>query len=78
MSTISLRLPNSLHDAVRELAERDHISINQFIALALSEKISALITDEYLKERARRGSRQNFEHAMSRVIDDEPNEADKL
>jgi len=77
MSTISLRLPDSLHETVRALAERDHISINQFIALAVAEKISALVTDEYLKERAQRGSREKFERAMSRVVDIEPDEADK-
>jgi len=38
MSAISLRLPESLYEAVRELAERDHVSINQFITLALAER----------------------------------------
>ena len=78
MSTISVRLPNSLHKTARDLAKRDNISINQFIALALSEKISALITDEYLKERAERGNRDAFEKALSKVADVEPDEADRL
>jgi hypothetical protein len=43
MSTLSLRLPDSLHKKVRELA-LDHISINQFIATAVGEKMSALLT----------------------------------
>lgn len=38
MSTISLRLPDSLHERVRKLAKEDNISINQFIATALAEK----------------------------------------
>ena len=57
MSTLSLRLPNSLHERARELAEREGISINQLIATALAEKRSALMTEEYLEVRARRGSR---------------------
>ena len=38
MSSMSLRLPESLHMKIRELAERDGISINQFIATAVAEK----------------------------------------
>lgn len=49
MSTISLRLPESLHNKARQLAEQENGSINQLITLALAEKISALLTQEYLK-----------------------------
>ena len=76
MSTISLRLPDSLHETVRELAKRDHVSINQFISLALAEKISALLTDDYLNARAARGSRDKFERALSKVADSEPVDED--
>ncbi len=78
MSTISLRLPNSLHEKARELAQRDNVSVNQFITLAVAEKISALLTAEYLKERASRGSRAKFEAAMAQVPDAEPEEYDRL
>jgi hypothetical protein len=78
MSTISLRLPDSLHGTARELAEKDHVSINQFIATALAEKILALITGEYLEERAKRGSRKKFERAMAKVADVEPEEHDRF
>lgn len=78
MSTISLRLAESLHKSVRDLAEQENISINQFIATALAEKIAALLTDDYLKERANRGSRRKFEKALSRVRDVKPEEADDL
>lgn len=78
MSAISVRLPESLHEAVKELAKRDNISINQFIALALAEKISALMTEEYLEERAQKGSRAKFEAALSKVSNVEPDEQDRL
>lgn len=67
MSTISLRLPDSLHKQVRKLAERESVSINQLITLALAEKLSALMTEEYLDERAKRGSRKKFERALAKV-----------
>jgi hypothetical protein len=61
MSTISLRLPASLHKQVRKLAEKENVSINQLITLALAEKLSALMTEEYLEERAGRGSRKKIQ-----------------
>lgn len=78
MSTISLRLPNSLHQQARELAEKEQISINQLIATALAEKISALATEDYLRERAARGSRQKFEKALQLVKKTTPSEEDRL
>jgi hypothetical protein len=78
MSTLSIRLPDSLHQQVRELAEQEGVSINQFIALAVAEKMSALRTVGYLEERARRGSREKFEAVLAKVPDAEPEEYDRL
>jgi hypothetical protein len=78
MSAISLRLPDSLHNRVRFLSREDHVSINQFVATAVAEKISALETEEYLSARAKRGSRKRFEDALARIPDAEPQEDDKL
>ncbi len=78
MSTISLRLPDSLHKQVRKLAVKESVSINQLITLALAEKVSALMTEDYLQERAKRGSRKKFERAMAKVPKVEPEEYDHL
>jgi uncharacterized protein (DUF1778 family) len=78
MSTISLRLPDSLHKQIRKLADAEGISINQFISTAAAEKLAALMTVEYLEERAKRGSREKFEAALARLPDVEPAEEDKL
>lgn len=77
MSTISLRLPESLHARVREVAEREGVSINQLITTALAEKLSALLTEDYLAERAARGSRDRFLRALAQVPDVPPDEADR-
>lgn len=74
MSTISLRLPESLHRQVRELAKAEDVSINQLITTALAEKMSALMTVDYLEERARRGSREKFDRVMAKVPDVEADE----
>ena len=67
MSTISVRLPDSLHKLVREIAHNDRVSMNQFIASAVAEKISALATETYLNERAARGSEAKFRAALAKV-----------
>lgn len=78
MSTLSVGLPDSLHKKLKELAEQEGVSMNQLITLAVSEKMFALLTVDYLKERAERGSRKSFEEIMSEVPDVEPEEYDKL
>ena len=78
MSAISLRLPESLHHRVRELAKQEGISINQLITLALAEKISVLMTEEYLGKRAKRGDKRKFQRAMANVADVEPAEEDRI
>ena len=78
MSAISLRLPNSIHNKVREVAQQEGISINSFIATALAEKLSALLTKEYLEMRAERSSKEKFQGALSEVPDIEPEKYDQL
>jgi hypothetical protein len=78
MSAVNLRLPDSLHEAARELAKRENVSLNQLIMLALAEKVSALMTEDYLIERAKRGSRADFEAVLAEVPDAEPAEQDRL
>jgi hypothetical protein len=78
MSNISLRLPASLHQRIRELARREGVSINQLINSAVSEKVAALLTEEYLESRGKRGSRRKFDKAMGKVRDVQPAAADRL
>jgi uncharacterized protein (DUF1778 family) len=76
MSTLSLRLPNSLHEQIRQLAKREGISINQFIASATAEKMTALLTEEYLNKRAHRAARENFQAVLNKVPAVEPENYD--
>jgi len=78
MSTLSVRLPDSMHQKIKELAKKEGVSMNQLINSAVSEKLSALMTVEYLKERGELGSREKFEKVLSKVSDEEPDERDKL
>jgi predicted transcriptional regulator len=78
MSTISLRLPDSLHAAIRKLAERENVSNNQLATLAIAEKVAALETEDYLVQRTARADRKKFLRVMSKVADAEPDGQDGL
>ena len=78
MSTISVRLPDSLHSMAKALASQDNASMNQFIASAVAEKVSALATESYLRERAERASESKFQAALAAVPDARPDHVDRL
>jgi hypothetical protein len=71
-------IPESLFKKVRELSEKEGITVDQFVSSAIAEKASAWTTVEYLKERAERGSREKFLNALSKVPKTEPDEDDKF
>ncbi|MEI8157045.1 MAG: toxin-antitoxin system HicB family antitoxin [Burkholderiales bacterium] len=77
MSAISIRLPDSLHRLARDIARQDQVSMNQFIASAVAEKVSALATEQYLNERAARGSSEKFRAALAQVPPAEPEAFDQ-
>ncbi|MFN4789254.1 MAG: toxin-antitoxin system HicB family antitoxin, partial [Pseudanabaena sp.] len=77
MSIVQVQIPDSLHKSLSELASRDGISIEQFISTAIAEKLSALMTESYLSERANRGSRAKYEAILAKVPDVEPEAYDK-
>lgn len=78
MSTLSVRLPDSLHKRLSELAEREGVSINQLINSAVAEKLAALMTADYLDTRAKRGSRRKFKKVLEKVAEIEPEDVDRL
>lgn len=69
MGTLSLRLPNSIHENARRYAEREGVSLNQLAATALAEKLAALGAQDYLRQRAERASQASFAAALAQVPD---------
>ena len=78
MSALSLRLPESIHRHIREIAKKEGVSINQFISSAISEKISALMTEDYLENRARRAKEKDFKKILAKVPGRKPLPGDEL
>ena len=78
MSIVQVQIPDSLHKSLADLAGRDGISVDQFISTAIAEKLSALMTEDYLKDRAGRGDRAKYEAILAKVPDVEPEEYDRV
>ena len=72
MSALNLRLPDSIHRHIKEVAKKEGVSINQFISTAVSEKISAIMTEDYLKERAAQAKNNTFKKLLAKVPDRKP------
>ena len=78
MTQLSISIPDSIYKSVQALATQEDISIDQFVALALGEKMSALMTEDYLLQRAKRGQRDKFLAVLAAAPDVDPIEDDWL
>ena len=77
MSALSLRLPNSIHARVKHLAKDDGVSVNQFITVTLTEKLSVMNAAEYFAGKAKKGNREKYDRVLLKVSKREPLEFDK-
>ena len=78
MSALNLRLPDSVHRHIREIAKQDGVSINLFITSAVSEKISALTTEAYIASRAQQARKGAFKAVLAKVPRRQPLAGDEL
>jgi len=67
MATLSIRVPDSLHSAIKNLASKEGYSMNQFLITAAAEKLSSLDTVDYLRARAEGGDLEAFDRIMDKV-----------
>jgi len=75
---MSLRIPKSMYGDLKEIAEVEGISMNQFVMIAIAEKIASLNALQYLEKRAERGSREKLLAVLAKAPDTEPEEYDRL
>jgi len=78
MSMMSLRIPKSMYGDLKEIAEVEGVSMNQFVMIAVAEKIASLNALDYLGRRAERGSREKLLAVLAKAPDIEPEEQDRL
>lgn len=77
MSTLSIRLPESLHKEIKKLSKKDKISINQFITSAINEKVTALETATLIIDKAAKGNLDAFLNVLKIVPDVEADDQDR-
>lgn len=75
---MSIRVPDSLHRAIKDLAKKDGYSINQFLITAAAEKLSCLDTIDYLQMRAERADLDAFDRILSKAPNTLPEKGDEL
>jgi len=78
VSTYPLRLPKSLKNEVAKVAKRDGTSVNQFIVIAVAEKISALETEQFFAERAKGSNLDTLREILFRSGGEAPRADDEL
>jgi hypothetical protein len=78
MTNYALRVPESLFTYARKVAEEEHVSMNQFFVMAIAEKVSALKTETYFRERQSRGELNAFDTWLNASSDADPMVGDEL
>jgi hypothetical protein len=77
MSSVTLELPDSLRRSIEALAAAEGYSLEQFLTAAAGEKLSVVLTMDYLKREAAAGRREAFEHYLQSVPDADPSPTDR-
>lgn len=78
MTALTIRLPDSVHLRIKELAARDGVSVNQFIASAAAEKMASVMTLDYLRAEAAQGRREDLLAVLGSAPDVPPLSGDEL
>jgi len=77
-SNYALRLQKSLLDEVKRLAAEEGTTINQFINVAVAEKMAALRTEAYFRERAARADLAEFDRILAKAGGEPPQAGDEV
>lgn len=78
VSNYALRLQTSLLNELRQIVKDEGTTINQFINVAVAEKLAALRTEQYFQERAGRGSKERFLELLDKAGSENPISGDEL
>ena len=73
--TFAVNIPEELYRQAREIAESQHLSVDEVISSAFAEQ---LVARERLKRRAARGNRESFLRVLDKVPDVEPEDCDRI
>jgi hypothetical protein len=78
MSLAKVEIPDSLYERLKQVAEEERVTVDQWVASAVAEKIAVVDKEGYVARRARRADPGRFAEAVSSIPDEEPDERDRL
>ena len=78
MAKLQLCLPESIHNKVRKIAEKEQVSINQLLVNSISNEIIRYETQQFFADRSRDFNEQDFLDALQEISAAEPSELDRL
>lgn len=78
MIRLIAEIPDALYQQLATLAERENISVDQLVEIALSAQVSVWTTKNYLEEKSKRGSWEKFQQVLAKVPDTVPEDYDRL
>ena len=78
MSSLQVTIPDDVRNQAEKLAHAEHLSLDEFMTLALIQKLSRSIPDPYLEARAKRGNLERFREILAMVPDVPPDDYDRL
>ncbi len=78
MSTLTIELPESIARQLQECAAREGVTVEQLLSSAAAEKLSALMTVEHLRKRARHARREDFLAFLNASPDVSPIAGDEI
>lgn len=78
LSTYPLRLPRSLRAGLEHFSKQEGTSINQFVSIAVAEKLAMLQAEAYFAERRARADLDAFDQLMQRPDPASPREGDEV
>ena len=76
LSTYPLRLPRSIRAGVERISRQDGTSINQFVSIAVAEKLAMMQAETFFTERAVRADLAAFDVLMQRPTGQPPQDGD--
>ena len=73
MSNFNVRLPDSLYDAAKQLAEKNGTSLNQFILMAVAKEVGWEEAVSYYQQRMlKAASPEEYRRLLAKAPDTEP------
>ena len=78
LMNITANIPDALYQQLEALAQRENISVEQLLTIALSAQVSAWMTKDYIEEKVKRGSWGKFQQVLKKVPDVKLESCDRL